>query len=191
MKRPSVSARPLSFEIVSSTRTGSEVAGGHTALLQIFLVILLTAIERACGRDLRRDGPLEFAAGIECCSRLLGRGFLLRGMKKNRRAILRAEVRPLAVHLRRVVRLPENVEQLLVTHFRRIECYLHHFRMPRFIRANVFVGWIRRLPAAVTDRCINHSWHALKRRLHAPEASRSKRRYLCHGYLFPHSRRRT
>src|SRR6266478_6301682 len=76
MKRPSVSARPLSFEIVSSTRTGSEVAGGHTALLQIFLVILLTAIERACGRDLRRDGPLEFAAGIECCSRLLGRGFL-------------------------------------------------------------------------------------------------------------------
>jgi len=48
--------------------TRSEVAGGHAALLQIFLVVFFGAIESACGCDLRRDGPLESAAGIERCA---------------------------------------------------------------------------------------------------------------------------
>src|SRR5258708_23774931 len=65
-------------------------------------------------------------------------------MKENRRAVLCAEVRPLAVQLRRVMSLPENAEQLFVTHFCRIERHLHHFRMPRFVRANIFVSRIRR-----------------------------------------------
>src|SRR5467141_2871966 len=95
-------------------------------------------------------------------------------MKENRRATLRAEIRPLAVDLRRVVSLPESVEQLFVTHFCRVKRHLHHFRMPRFVRANIFVGGIRSLPAAVSYCRINHSWHPLKRRLHAPEASRSE-----------------
>src|SRR2546425_11078070 len=97
-------------------------------------------------------------------------------MKENRRAVLRAQIRSLAVHLRRVMSLPENVEQLFVTHFCRIERHLHHFGMPGFVCANVFVGWIRRLPAAVPYGRINHSRHALKRGLHTPETSRSESR---------------
>src|SRR6266853_2978 len=103
-------------------------------------------------------------------------------MKENRRAVLRAEIRSLAVHLRRVMSLPENVKQLFVTHFCGIERHLHHFRMPGFVRANVFVGRIRCLPAAVTHGGISQSRHALKRCLHAPETSRSESRYLRHGY---------
>src|SRR2546430_668758 len=159
----------------------SKVAGRHAALLQVLLVILFGTIERACRRDLRRDGPLEFAAGIERCARLLCRGFLLRRMKENRRAILCAEVWTLPVHLCRVVSLPENVEQLFVTHFCGIERNLHPFRMPRFIPANVFVGWIRHISAAVAYGSVNHSRDALKRRLNTPKAPRPKRRNLCHG----------
>src|SRR5258707_4140693 len=103
-------------------------------------------------------------------------------MKENRRAVLRAQIRSLAVHLRRVMSLPENVEQLFVTHFCGIERHLHHFRMPGFVRANVFVGRIRRLSPTVSYRCINYSRHALKRGLYAPETPRSESRYLLHGY---------
>src|SRR5690349_6585280 len=59
----------------------SEMAGGCTALLQVFLVIFLCAVERSGGRDLRRDGPLKFAAGFQGRARFLGGGFLLRRMK--------------------------------------------------------------------------------------------------------------
>src|SRR5439155_6374835 len=102
-------------------------------------------------------------------------------MKENRRAILCAEVWTLPVHLCRVVSLPENVEQLFVTHFCRIERHLHHFRMPRFIRAHVFVGRIRHVSTAVAYGGVNHARDLLKRRLNAPKAPRSKRRNLCHG----------
>src|SRR5437016_8685006 len=47
--------------------SGSEVAGCHAALLQVFLVILFGAIESACRRDLRRDRALALATGIERC----------------------------------------------------------------------------------------------------------------------------
>src|SRR2546423_7685829 len=102
-------------------------------------------------------------------------------MKENRRAILSAEVRTLPAHLCRVVSLPENVEQLFVTYLCRIERDLHHFRMPRFIRANVFVSRIRHVPATVTYGGVNHTRDALKRRLHTPKAPRAKHRYLGHG----------
>src|SRR5947208_5645569 len=109
------------------------MAGGHAALLQVLLVILFGAIERACGSNLRRDGSLEFSAGLDRRSRLLGCRFLLRRMEENRRAVLRAEVWSLAVHLRGVVSLPKHIKQLFVAHFRVIESHPHDFRMSRFI----------------------------------------------------------
>src|SRR5438132_11702569 len=102
-------------------------------------------------------------------------------MEENCRAVLRAEVWSLAVHLRRVVRVPEDVEQMFVTYFRGIKRYLHDFRMPGFICADIFVRRIGRLAATVSHCGIKHSWHALKCRFDAPEAPRSKCRYLCHG----------
>src|SRR6266566_3241121 len=104
-------------------------------------------------------------------------------MKENRRAVLRTEVRPLAIHLRRVMHLPKHIQQLFVTHFCRIKSHLYHFRVPSFVRAYVFVSRIRHLPAAIAHGGINYTGHALKRRFHAPEAPRSKSRNLRHGYL--------
>src|SRR5207253_4535558 len=158
------------------------MAGGHAALLQVLLVILFGAIERVCGSNLRRDGPLELSAGFERRPRLFGCRFLHRRMEEDCRAVLRAEVWSLAVHLRRLVRVPEDVEQMFVTYFRGIKRYLHDFRMSRFIRADILVGRIGRLAATVPHCGINHSWHALKSRLHAPEAPCPKCRYFCHGH---------
>src|SRR6266852_1309900 len=104
-------------------------------------------------------------------------------MKDNRRAVLRTEVRTLAIHLRRVMHLPKHIQQLFVIHFCRVKSHLYHFRVPSFVRAYVFVSRIRHLPAAVARGGINYTGHALKRRFHAPEASRSKSRKLRHGYL--------
>src|SRR5256885_13359154 len=91
-------------------------------------------------------------------------------MKENRRAILSAEVRTLPAHLCRVVSLPENVEQLFVTYLCRIERDLHYFRMPRFIRANVFVSRIRHVPATVTYGGVHHTPGRLETRLPTPQA---------------------
>src|SRR5881398_1509593 len=52
--------------------------------------------------------------------------------------------------------------------------------MARLIRAYVLVSRVFGMPAAVPHGRINHSRHALKRRLHSPEASRAKGRNLCH-----------
>src|SRR6266850_1013524 len=99
-------------------------------------------------------------------------------MSENRRAVLRSEVRPLAVHLRWVVRFPEDIEQLFVTHFCRIERHLHYFRVPGFVRAYIFVRRVRRFSTAVPRSRLNHSGHLLERRLDAPEAPRSESRNL-------------
>src|SRR5215472_12949592 len=103
------------------------MAGSGAALLQIFLVIFFGAVELACWGNLRRNRPAELAARLQRRTRLLCDSLLLRRMKENRRAVLRPEVRTLAVHLRRIVRLPEHLEQLLVTYFGGIERDLHHF----------------------------------------------------------------
>src|SRR5207245_9172553 len=46
---------------------------------------------------------------------------LFRSVKENRRAVLCSEIRPLPVHLRGIVRLPENVQQLFVAYLSRIK----------------------------------------------------------------------
>ncbi len=87
-----------------------EVAGRRAALFQIALVIFLTAIKRAGRGYLGGDRLAKFTARLQSCFRFFRGGFLLRRMEENRGAVLRAEVRALAVHLRGVVHLPECLE---------------------------------------------------------------------------------
>src|SRR5713101_3312226 len=94
----------------------SEVAGGGAALFKVALVVVFGSIERAGWGDFRGDGLAEFAAGLQRGLRFFRNGFLLRRMEEDRGAVLRAEVRALAVDLRGVVHLPEGVEQLLIAH---------------------------------------------------------------------------
>src|SRR5258708_8522173 len=132
------------------------MARGHAALLQIFLMVLFGAIERARGSDFGGDRPLEFAAGVQRGARLLSGGFLLRRMEENRTAILRAEVRSLAIHLSWVVSLPECIQQLFLTQYCPVEVHLHYLRGPGFIGANIFLRGVCHLSAAVASSPTNH-----------------------------------
>src|SRR5262244_4356241 len=103
------------------------MAGGHAALFEIALVILLRAIERAGGSNFGRYGPVEFLAGFQSNLGLVGDRFLFRRMGENRGTILLAKIGALAVHLRGIVHMPEGVDQRFVTDLGRVEGYLHDF----------------------------------------------------------------
>ena len=63
-------------------------------------------------------------------------------MSENCRAVLRSEVRSLAIHLGWVV-LSKNIEQLFIAHLCWIERHLHDFCVSGLVGAHIFVGGIR------------------------------------------------
>src|SRR6266852_5207746 len=153
------------------------------ALLQVLLVILFGAPEGARLCDLGGDWALELAAGVKRLLRFLCGGFLLRRMKENRGAVLLAEVRPLAIHLRRIVNAPESVQQLRVGNFLRIKGYLDDFGVAGGVRAHVFVCRIFLVPALVPGDGLDDSRHATKRRFNSPKTTCCKRCDFLHSLL--------
>ncbi len=97
------------------------MAARHAALLEVALVIFFRAIEFAGRGDFRGNRALKFLAGLETCFGLLCDGFLFRRVRENRRAILRAEIRSLAIYLRRIVHVPERFDERFVAHLLRIK----------------------------------------------------------------------
>src|SRR5581483_1457285 len=110
------------------------------------------------------------------------RRLLLRRIIEDDAAILLAEIRTLPVELRRVVNLPESVEQLLVAHLLGIERDFHHLGVPGRVGTNFLVTGVLCLPAHVARNGINHPRDLAERRLNTPEAARAKRG-LFHGPL--------
>ena len=80
-----------------------------------------------------------------------GRRFLLGGMKENGGAILRAPIRPLPVELGGIMILPEDFQQLFVSHLGGIEFDFHRFGVPGAVSANFFVGRIFGLAANIAN----------------------------------------
>ena len=70
----------------------------------VTLVILFRAPEDRRRRNFRRDGLRKFSRFLELLHRDSRDFRLLVGVRKNRRAILRADIRPLAISLRRVMK---------------------------------------------------------------------------------------
>ena len=69
---------------------------------RVILVIVLGRIERVELVDLRNDRLLECLQRVELLDVGLGDPLLLGIAEENRRTILRAEVRPLTIELRRI-----------------------------------------------------------------------------------------
>src|ERR1700677_2015184 len=91
----------------------------QAALFEVLLMILLGAPEFGGRRNLRDNRPWETSLrGISRCPRF---GFLLRRVIENRRTVLRADVRALAIQSRRVVVVPEHFENIVVADHLRIE----------------------------------------------------------------------
>src|SRR5580704_4876076 len=115
---------PYSFMRWPTGTTGllgqTDVAARETAFLEVPLVVLFRRVERHGRHDLRDDRPAELVCGLERVARG-DRGRVLRFvMIENRRPILRADVRPLPVQRRRVVVLPENIQQVIIRDLGRV-----------------------------------------------------------------------
>jgi hypothetical protein len=86
------------------------------AFLEVMLMILFSAPERGSGFDLRDNWAIETASLLQSFFRSIGGGLLLRGMIKNCRSILFANVGALPVQRCGVVVRPKNVQKFVVAY---------------------------------------------------------------------------
>src|SRR5258706_4016774 len=96
-------------------------------------MIILRRIKSPRLRDFRDYGPGKFLSRLGFG---LFRGLALRlGVVKNRRSILRPAIRALAVQRGRIMRLPENRQDLLQARLLRVGHYPRKLGLARFTRA--------------------------------------------------------
>lgn len=153
-----------------------QVAARQTALFQVLLVVVFSAIKLRSRSDLSHDGAQPFPRGLKPILRSARGFFLFGGVKKDGTAILRAPIRPLTVLRGGIVVLPEDVKQRFIRNLRRVELHFHHFRMACRVSANIFVSRVLGLAAGVTNGGCSHSWHSSESGLYTPKASRTERR---------------
>jgi hypothetical protein len=160
-----------------------DVAACLAALLQIALVILLGPPE-----GLRRLNLGHNALGLEAAlgGKLLDFGaslrLLLRRVEEDGRAILRAQVRPLAVEGGGVMKCEEGIQQLLIRDLRGIEVQLDYLGVAGLVRAHVFVTGLVKRAALIANSRGRYAGDGCECSFHAPETSCSKCRFfLAHG----------
>src|SRR5689334_17578001 len=95
-------------------------------------------------------------------------------MREDDRAVLRADIGTLAVELRWVMHLEEQIEQFFVADFRRVERDFHHFGVVGGAAANLSIVGVGDMAARVARYSVNHAGHFAEKRLDAPEASCSE-----------------
>ena len=144
--------------------------------MQVLLVVLLGVVElaRLGGRPgLRRDLAVARARQGRRERRarpLEGLALLLR-RPVHGRPVLRPEVVPLPEALRRVVRLPEHPEQLVLRDPRRVVGHEHRLGVAGPPGARLLVRRVRRVPALVPDGGRDDAGHLPERLLRPPEAA--------------------
>ena len=146
------------------------MAARAALLLEVLLVVVLGLVERLGRDDLGRHrlGELRLDARLGRDRRLL----LLGRVEVDRRAVLAADVRPLPVPLRGVVRAPEEVEQLVVGDLLGVVLDLDRLGVAGRVGADVVVGGVVGVPAGVADAGAGDAGDLPERRLDAPEAAR-------------------
>src|SRR5690554_6670051 len=85
-------------------------------------------------------------------------------------AVLAADIIALAHPLGRIMRLPEDLQKLIVTDNLRVEDDPHRLRMPRQPAAHLFVGRVGGVTALIADRCHPDPGLAPEEALGSPEA---------------------
>ena len=160
--------------------------------MQILLVIVLGIVERFRGGDFGRHlaRVARFTHGLlETLKAGARGGILLRRERINGRAILCAVVVALTHALRRVVVLPEDLQQLFVADYRRVIDHAHRFRMPGFAGADFAIGRIRRVTARVASRRAVNAGELPEEALNAPETAHGEQgdfhslRHVGHGVV--------
>src|SRR5919197_4050512 len=147
------------------------VAVGH--LVEVLLVVVLGVVEVAGGRDLGRDlaEPALVQRALVALERGARGGRLLVVGGVDRRAVLGADVVALAHALRRVVALPEHLQQLVVRALRGVVDDQHGLGVAGAAAADLLVGGVRRVAAGVADGGGDDAGRLPEEALGAPEAA--------------------
>ena len=98
-------------------------------------------------------------------------------------AVLGSDIWALPVQGRRIMYLPECMQQILVRYYIWVKFDLHRFRMPGFSGTDIPVGWILVVAPGVSDLCLYYALDSPEGRFNAPEASGSKSCFFRHQNL--------
>src|SRR4029077_18386322 len=109
-------------------------------LVEIPLVVILCRPELPRRDDLGDDRPVEVT--LRLGDRLARRRFLLGVVEEDRRPVLVAVIWTLAVESRRVVHVPERVQELVVSDLRGIVGDLHRLGMTGPPAADLLIGGV-------------------------------------------------
>src|SRR6185436_11873006 len=110
----------------------AESAVAVRVLREVLLVVVLREVELRRGQDLGGDGAVARLRerALVLVARALRGGALLLAEIVDAGSILRPDVVPLPHALRRVVALPERLEQIVVGDLLRVEDHQHGFVVP-------------------------------------------------------------
>ena len=149
-----------------------------TAFLQVVLMIFFSAPERWSGFDLRHDWAIEPAALLQFFFRSVGGGLLLRGMIKNYRSILHANVGALPVQRGRVMVRPEKIQKFVIADLRRIELHFHDLGVSGLVGANILIRRILLCSSRIPDTGGQNTFYVAESLFHSPETTRTECSFL-------------
>src|ERR1700733_2287782 len=147
----------------------------HPVFFEIALMIIFGRIELGGRSNLGDDGSSQSSALVQPFFRGPGGGLLLGSVKKDRRPILMADVRSLAIHGCRIVYAPKHTEQFVIRDHGRIEFDLANFSVPRCSRAHLLVGWVGKASPGISNGCRYHALYLPEGVFNAPKATGRKK----------------
>src|SRR5450759_2849295 len=95
-------------------------------------------------------------------------------MEEDDRPVLMTVVRPLAVESRRIVHVPEGVQQIVVRDLDGIVSDLNCLRVTRSTRADLLVSRVVARATLITGNGLVHTRDFVEKMLHAPETAAGK-----------------
>ena len=116
----------------------------------VLLVIFLCPVERSSEFHLC-DDRASISGLLELGDRLPSDGLLGEVGEKDRRAIVVPNIESLTIYRGGIVNLEEQIEQLGIRNDGRIKLQLDDFCVTGRMRTDLFVGWVSRPTARITD----------------------------------------
>ena len=140
----------------------------------LLIVVLMIRLRFPESGGLSQSRSYAISLLLQNPYQLCGCLILLLIENKNFRAILLADIRPLAIELGEIVGLKKKFGQFFKRGLLRIKKDFHSFRMAGIAAAHVFVSGLERVTANESDRCSQYPFHFLEMELRSPKTSRSE-----------------
>ena len=167
-------APPQLLESLVTTAAITVVFVPERIFFVVVLMIFLGRIEFTCLNDLGHYRFPERLVFLKSFFLLQGTALLLFAGIEDGASVLIAAITELAIFDSRVDVAPEDVQQLVVTDFGRVEDDLDHFGVSRTTGGNLLVSGILLASARISRGDGDHSRQFVEGRLHARETTAGK-----------------